>query len=241
MRFLLQGFVIILTVQICIFSFFVMLTVSEERMLEEMNQHLYWGEIGLGAFIAACILLRVLVSMNQPTLLAAMIGVYTLALSMMGCQVVAWLLSSDPQEYDSRDDVFDDASVKRGKNSVYFGCISIVLSFVVVQCMKKKEDAIQTLVVQSVLIIMLFNGLLIICMDDRVWDWRYAYIMLFAIAAATYLNCISTYYIDPRQDELPFMDSSNSPSSKSPFYLVALVILQPILFTESWLTMCLLG
>ena len=132
-------------------------------------------------------------------------------MGMLACQVSVWLL-------------LQGESIQRGQVAILMACITFLVSFsfVIVQDLHGAQA-----MAQIVGLILLLSGLALVTIDDRVWDWRYAYSVLFSIISATYINYV--------------IGTCRSCSSGSTCHLCSLVIMQPILFIEEWLVACLLS
>ena len=169
------------------------------------------------SFLAvACILLRVF----SKSLLCLLLN--TVAVSAVGCQLAVWLCASD-----NRDEL------ERGQVSVLLACGAIAISFVIIQFIWLKRSAVAGVasepdalkvaqaVMQSTVIVCFVFGAAIVAIDDRVWEWRYAYAVLLSAVASAYLNGFAAYYLQQKQG--------------SSFTVCSKIILQPLLLVEGWL------
>ena len=211
-----RGFVTILFLQALVSCGLVTLAVFVRDITRAFNSNEYMAWMSLFAFLFSCILLRFLLFLSKEDsrhYLAVGLCVYTIGLSVLGCQIGAWMVSASGGEEELR----------RGQMAVAIGCVSILVSFLGIQL---QSQPLPGVLLQSTAIVLFVFGSAIVVLDDRVWEWKYAYVMLFSLAAAAYLNGLATYL---------------SPAGLDPLTTCAHVILQPVIFAEGWMTACLLA
>jgi len=130
------------------------------------------------------------------------------------------------------------------------------------------QEDIQNIAIKSGILVILLSGLCLIILDDKEWDSRYALIIFSTLIISVYLNVISKWannIIDitsnHEDSECPITTSTlslfillNQPPSSitkmNPrnqmnafhlaFHLAALIVLQPLLFAENWIFICLM-
>ena len=176
--------------------------------------------VSVSAFVLSYILLRACLR-TQGLLLCLLLN--TLGVSMMGCQIAVWLCATD-----------DTDTFKRGKLAIALGCMSLLVSFITIQFVwlhyywQQNEGAVNTIVMriitQSTVIVCFIFGASIVVIDDRVWEWRYAYAILFTVLISAYLNGFTAFF-----------HLQNNKNNASAATVCAEIILQPILFIEEWL------
>ena len=99
-----------------------------------------------------------------------------------------------------------------------------------------RAEGVQDIMIQGTAIILLISGLALVSADDQVWDWRYAYTILFSIIGSMYLNCVTVSILLWGHDN---KEETNQDQKQKACFLCIKVILQPVLFTEGWITTCL--
>jgi hypothetical protein len=176
--------------------------------------------VGAGLFVLSCIALRVAVTLTSGTFTALVLCAYTVGLTLMGCQFAGWLFGIGADEEE------EAADPGGGQRAVYLGCLTFLVALVWGQFALQAGEEPRAVTTQSALLILFTSGLALVSIDDRVWDWRYAYGILFSVAGSTYL-LLNTE---------PHVKLEDSPQKTC-----ALIILQPILFVEDWLIACLLA
>ena len=246
-----KGFHFVLLAQAIYFSIGVIIsvTVPKIRNAIRMTEGLFI-DVGIGLFMIGCISLRLAVHFEQcvPTALVLFV-LYTTGLTLIGSQLAVWL----QEDYGTDSDVnFSEQTgqgEQRGQTAICMACIIIPVVFVIVQSkiITKFQQShtttttttIKSSGLQAVSLVLLLSGLCMITIDDREWDWRYAMAIFLALVISVYLNAISTWFVhqSPQNNHQHLLKAS----APDAFHLAALIILQPILFAEDWLLLCLLG
>jgi hypothetical protein len=220
--------------------------------------------LGVSAFVLGCIALRLAVHFQYaPCTAFALFGLYTSGVTLMGCEFAARLQADyPPQEEDA-----EARGLHTGQLAVCVGCAGLLVSIVLVQSnalaqlaepnvtattsaaihgvqptkggapstsSQPKSSAAATMTlrksaIQSGVLVLLLSGLCLVTIDERVWDWRYALMIFLALILSVYFNTVSTWV------------ASTQPPPIEAFHTVALVILQPVLFAEQWVYVCLVG
>ena len=207
-----QGFIGFLFLQACLCCTSILLLVQ----FSEAVTFFCGAAWPLPVFLATCLLLRVL--LHQPPLcLGGGLLLYTGGLVLLSCQASACLLSMQGEE-----------GLLRGRWAVYMGCFTLLLGFVIVQIQMQQMATVQDVILHSVSIVLFLSGVTLVAIDDRVWDMRYAYAILFAIVSSTYLNSLSFLFISAKMGH-------------SWLQACSLILLRPLLFAEDWLCSCLLS
>ena len=232
-----KGFQIVLWAQAVYFSLGMILAVSAPSVREViMTSDGVCAWVGIGLFVLGCIALRLAVHLQYtvPTALV-LFGLYTTGLTLIGCQLAVWLQS----DYALDSDV--NLGLIRGQNAVCMGCVIMVLVFLIVQGRVIPHGQIHTRdsAMQAAALVLLCSGVCLVSIDDREWDWRYATAIFFALVISIYLNALSTWFdhMHGASKQEAFLLSA----SHEPFHVASLVILQPVLFAEEWLLLCLVG
>jgi hypothetical protein len=156
----------------------------------------------------------------------------------------------------------------QGQMAVCLGCGVLILTYLLVQSnalvlwshlctawapppppaatpLLSYNDELRISAIQSSLLVLLLSGLCVITIDDREWDWRYALMVFIVVIISVYLNVFSTWLArQPLKEEAPHHEEEayRSPWSASvdyAFHKASLLVLQPILFAENWVLLCL--
>lgn len=191
-------------------------------------------EVGLALFVLGCIALRLAVHFKYWVATAGvLVALYTTGLTLIGIALAVCLQSDfDREEMEATN--MEQEGLRRGQMAVCLGCVITLLVFVIVQTgglfpNSKNTDAhaVRASAVQSGSLVLLFSGVCLVAIDDHTWDWRYAVTVFFSLVLSVYLNTISTWMVAQKEEG-------------DAFHVTALIILQPILFAESWVLLCLL-
>ena len=186
------------------------------------------------AFLVTTLIMRCTLYLRPRLLLCFSLLLHTISSTWVICCLSSILVCST-------NEVFSDAclstspSTIRGQNAAYISVSLLVLSFflihfanhIISDIQATSNRVIDTIARNSMLIIFISCGSVCI-IDDVVWDWKYAFAFLFTLGITTYINTIST-----------FVFYSNESSSIDAWQLVALVYLQPFLFIEDSMKICL--
>jgi hypothetical protein len=188
-----RGFLAILLCQV---SFLAAAVLSTGAFAEALYRSQWWEGL---AFALACVCLRL--SLHHRRLLWLALLLYTLAGTVLVCHLAALLLP--------------DA---QGRSALYISAPLLPLSFAVVHLHRART--VRESVLLSAALILFVECASVCILDDRVWDWRYAYACLFTVGGAVYVNAVSTYVLLEKL------------SAEDAWQGAALVYLQPLLLVE---------
>jgi hypothetical protein len=258
----LQGFHYVLLSQLVYFSIGTILAVSVEHVRDGiLEAGGMIAEIGVGLFVLGCIALRLALHLRScPFTGLVLLGMYTSGITLIGCELAVQLQADYPQQLADAGPHGYKADERpqgqyQGQMAVCLGCGVLILTYLLVQShvlvlwsqwapppvtlpMLSHNDELRISAIQSSLLVLLLSGLCVITIDDREWDWRYALMVFIVVIISVYLNVFSTWLArQPLKEE-----EQGSPWSASvdyAFHKASLLVLQPILFAENWVLLCL--
>ena len=248
------NFLLILLAQVFILSFVLIFTASftsKEGILDVAK--VFYTEIGvygllweLGLLVLSCVFLRLCV--NNPSRHAPLIAslvMYTAAGCLILSHLVSLLICYNTDAIEIRSGAECLASSEsgiRGRNAVYIGAGLLVPSFIFIHLLnfrggaqhfeKAEEMAEKAILVTTVMLIFTVCGIICI-IDDSVWDWKYAYTFLFSLCISAYLSGFSTFIVFNQEGEFATTSNHQYP------HMAALFFLQPLLFLEASIKICL--
>jgi hypothetical protein len=245
-----RGFHYVLLALATYFSIGLIVAVSVPQVRDSLQANAAWlQELGLVLFVLGCIALRLAVHFQHwPSTAVVLVVFYTSGLTFIG-STLAVSLQYDFDD-DNGDDDYSEANrknedgLRRGQMAVCLGCAVSLLVFVIVQAQllnvsvaSAAEPPLNRKVhgsaVQSAGLCLFASALCLIIIDDRIWDWRYAATVFASLILSVYLNAVCTWM-------LAVVETDAAGAAKSAFHVTALIILQPILFAENWVLLCLL-
>jgi hypothetical protein len=178
-------------------------------------------------FIITTLFMRVFIEIYPRILLLLSLLFYTLSGSFIVAHLASLLVCADD------DTCLDsDPDTERGRNTIYISAPLLILSFLLVHGMNfylGLKGAVLQAIARNTMFILFTVSCAICILDDDVWDWKYAYAFLFTLGITTYLNGVSTFILVSKEGEI----------IQDVWQTAALVFLQPLLFVEESVKLCL--
>lgn len=203
--------------------------------------------IEFGVFFSSCIFLRLLLYSKNTLLLLCSMIFYTICGAILVCHISSMIVCHENEEQC----LASSTQTFRGRNAVYLSAALLILPIFVnyyidvtyssspsSETMNDEGKNISFIAIISNSIIVIFVAICTICIiDDAVWDWRYAYAILFTLAITTYISGISSYILfeDHHNKSTLFLLEK---TTRDALQIEALVILQPLLFVEASVRIC---
>ena len=178
-------------------------------------------------FIITTLFMRVSIEIYPRILLILSLIFYTLSGSFIVAHLASLLVCADDDTC-----MYSDSDTMRGRNTIYLSAPLPILSFLLVHGMNfymGLNGAVLQAIVRNTLFILFTVSCAICIIDDDVWDWKYAYAFLFTLGITTYLNGVSTFILISKEAEI----------IQDVWQMTALVFLQPLLFVEESVKLCL--
>ena len=208
---------------------------GEVQELEAANVFLYhMGIRGMMwefvSFVLASILLRVCIQLQPKILLILSLLCYTISGTFLVCHVACILICSGDE---GEGCTAMSPSTIRGQNAVFISVSLIFTSFFIIHILNyytkvNVDDIVLNTIIQNSLFILFVACGSICIIDDNIWDWKYAYSFLFTLGITTYINSFSAFIL-----------VSNHNQEHDMWQTASLVFLQPLLFVEESIRICL--
>lgn len=176
-------------------------------------------------FVITSILMRISMELYPRILLISALFAYTLSGSFIATHLASLLVVCTHDTCVISD---------YGKNTIYVSTPLLVIAFLFIhtlniyQDIKTQKEAVISAIARNTMIVLFIVCTSICIIDDSAWDWDYAYAFLFTLALTTYLNGFSTFIL-----------FSKEVHDKDVWQMAALVYLQPLLFIEDSVKVCL--
>jgi hypothetical protein len=203
--------------------------------------------VEIALFFTTCLLLRLFLNFKRTLLLLTTLILYTACGAFMVCHICSLVICDDEEECP-----VDSPIISRGRNAVYLGAILLILPLFVVYYINfihndillddhhewsTMVEKISLVAIISNTIVVVFVACCTVCIiDDTVWDWRYGYALLFTLAITTYISGVSSYILFEEKT----VGFSLEKTTRNALQTQVLIILQPLLFVEASIKLCMI-